>query len=89
MTKLHLAAALLAVAIAGPVAAQNVQDKNAPQNPKDVTPASPSGQGATGDTSGQAGTMDQKKSAHKRKHTGAKKTPETGDTGSTGTTDKK
>jgi len=49
MTKLHLAAALLAVAIAGPVAAQNVQDKNAPQNPKDVTPASPSGQGATGD----------------------------------------
>jgi hypothetical protein len=60
MNKLHLAA-LFAAIISGPALAQNVQDKTAPQNPKDVTQASPANQGATDSMKDQTGTAGQGK----------------------------
>jgi hypothetical protein len=47
MKRLHLAAALLVAGMAGPAFAQNVQNRLDPQNPADVTQASPAGYGAT------------------------------------------
>jgi hypothetical protein len=78
--------ALLAATLAGSVAAQNVQDKSAPQNPKDTSQASPSGQGATPDA-GQAGGGEQKK-MHKRKHAKHHKKSDSGSTGNAPTEQK-
>jgi hypothetical protein len=63
MKKLHLAAALLAASISIPTftLAQNVQDKTEPQNPRDVTPASPASQGATDSLKNQSGASAQSK----------------------------
>jgi hypothetical protein len=47
MKKLYFFVALLGASLATPVLAQNVQDRTDPQNPKDVTQASPAKQGAT------------------------------------------
>lgn len=47
MKRLHLTAALLVAGMAGPALAQNVQNSLDPQNPADVTQASPAGYGAT------------------------------------------
>jgi len=47
MKGLHLAAALIVAGMAGSTFAQNVQNRLDPQNPADVTQASPAGSGAT------------------------------------------
>jgi len=69
MQKLNLAATLLAVAIASPSFAQTVQDRTDPQNPKQVTPASPANQGATNSPKDQSATtadQPQNGKAHKK-----------------------
>jgi len=47
MKRLYLAAGLILVGIAGATFAQNVQNRLDPQNPADVTQASPAHYGAT------------------------------------------
>jgi opacity protein-like surface antigen len=80
MKRLGLAALVVALGAAPAAFAQNVQDRTDPQNPKDVTQASPADQGATDSMPGQTGANDRKadqskkkmdkKSMHKKEHKG-------------------
>jgi hypothetical protein len=85
MNKISLSAALIVASLTLPAFAQNVQDRNAPQNPKDVTPASPASQGATDNpTTGQSDQTGQPKSKHHKRMHHKKDHGTSGSSGSSG-----